>query len=248
MTPRKPTFLTAEWRHLAMLNYVVDPTALMPFTPHGTELDFFEGRAYASVVGFRFLRTRVLGVPVPLHTDFDEVNFRFYVRRRADGGWRRGVVFIRELVPRRAIAFIARTFYGEPYLALPMRHRVDLSPAGIRVEYSWRRAGDWESVQASGAGGPVPIEAGSLEEFITDHYWGYTARKKGSSEYEVEHPRWRIWHCTDVALKAEVSTLYGPQFAAALSPQPVSAFIAEGSPVTVRGGSFLEAAPQKASA
>ncbi|HTO08358.1 MAG TPA: DUF2071 domain-containing protein, partial [Myxococcota bacterium] len=119
-----PVFLTAEWRDLAMLNYEIDPAVLEPRVPAGTELDAWSGRTFVSVVGFRFLRTRVLGVPVPYHVDFDEVNLRFYVRRKSGADWRRGVVFVKEIVPRRAIALVARVAYAENYVAHPMRHSI----------------------------------------------------------------------------------------------------------------------------
>ena len=112
-------FLTANWRYLAILNYTVDPRLLAPFVPLGTEIDFENGETFLSVVGFLFLDTRLLGLPIPLYRDFEEVNLRFYVRRKSADTWRRGVVFIRELVPRRAIALIARACYGENYLAGP---------------------------------------------------------------------------------------------------------------------------------
>src|SRR5205807_3559734 len=118
-------FLTANWRYLAMLNFVADPKILQPLVPSETELDFHEGRTFLSVVGFPFLATRVVGLPIPLHRDFEEVNLRFYVRRKSGDEWRRGVVFVRELVPRAAIAIVARIFYGEPYSALPMRHSLE---------------------------------------------------------------------------------------------------------------------------
>src|SRR5215203_3087846 len=145
-------FLTAEWRYLVMLNYAVDRDVLQPLVPRETELDFFGDQTFLSVVGFQFTHTRVFGISFPLHTDFEEVNLRFYVRRRTDAGWRRGVVFVRELVPRRAIAFIARTFYGEPYSALPMRHNIDRSDTRICAEYAWRRSGQWELLRAVGTG------------------------------------------------------------------------------------------------
>src|SRR5579883_1706745 len=195
------TFLTAEWRHLAMLNYVVDSTLLKPFVPPGTELDFFCGQTFVSVVGFRFLNTRVLGWGFPFHRDFEEVNLRFYVRRHTAEGWRRGVVFIKEIVPRRAIAFIARTFYDEPYVAFPMRHMIDLSPRAISVEYSWRRRSGWESVRTKAQGAPQKIAEGSHEEFITEHYWSYTKTGASCREYQVEHPRWQIWTANDASLK-----------------------------------------------
>jgi uncharacterized protein len=227
-------FLSAEWRYLVMLNYVVDPDVLKSLVPDGTELDFYGDRTFVSVVGFRFTRTRIFGISFPLHSDFEEVNLRFYVRRKTDAGWRRGVVFVRELVPRRAIAFIARVFYGEPYLALPMRHHIDLSGNGVRVEYSWRRHGKWESIYAAGNGQPQSIQNGSEEEFITEHYWGYTARPAGCNEYQVDHPRWQIWHAAQAALNADIASLYGECFVESLATEPSSAFIADGSSIAVR--------------
>lgn len=232
-------FLTAEWRYLVMLNYTVDCEVLKPFVPQGTELDWFGDRTFVSVVGFRFTRARVYGVPFPLHTHFEEVNLRFYVRRRSDDGWRRGVVFVRELVPRRAIAYVARTFYGEPYLALPMRHRIEHPVSGVRVEYAWRRSARWESLSAVGNGEPQSIEAGSEAEFITEHYWGYTAGTSGSGEYQVEHPRWRIWTASEATFDADIEGLYGTRFVSSLSGHPTSAFIADGSPIVVRCKSNL---------
>ncbi len=224
-----------------MLNYAVDPGLLRPLVPKGTELDFFRNRTFLSVVGFRFLRTRVFGIPFPLHTDFEEVNLRFYVRRKSDEGWRRGVVFVRELVPRRAIAFIARAFYGEPYSALPMRHNLEVSDSRIRVEYAWRRASRWESIHATGTGQPQEIVSGSEESFITEHYWGYASHAAGCNEYQVEHPRWRVWQGIEAGLEADVSELYGERFVECLSAHPTSAFIADGSPVVVRRKSNLNA-------
>jgi uncharacterized protein YqjF (DUF2071 family) len=229
-----PRFLTAEWRYLVMLNYVVDRKVLQSLVPRGTELDFFGDRTFVSVVGFHFRNARIFRVPVPLHTNFEEVNLRFYVRRKTETGWRRGVVFVRELVPRRAIAFVARTFYGEPYSALPMRHSIEISDNGVGVEYAWRRSGHWESLKAIGKGKPQDVGIGSEEEFITEHYWGYTARGAGCDEYEVEHPKWRVWRAHESVLNADTSGLYGERFVESLSVPPSSAFIADGSAITVR--------------
>src|SRR6185295_273969 len=115
-------FLTAEWRHLVMLNYEIDPAILRRFVPRGTELDAWNGKTFVSLVGFLFLNTRVMGLPIPFHENFEEINLRFYVRRKADEGWRRGVVFIKEIVPRAAIAWVARWLYNENYVALPTGH------------------------------------------------------------------------------------------------------------------------------
>src|SRR5881227_164225 len=137
--------------------------------PPGTEIDFENGETFLSVVGFLFLDTRLLGLPIPLHRDFEEVNLRFYVRKKSADTWRRGVVFVRELVPRRAIALVARTFYGEKYVALPMKHEIDHVDGKLRVEYSWRRGRKWESLRMSASGEPQTIAAGSHPEVITEH-------------------------------------------------------------------------------
>jgi uncharacterized protein len=236
---RVQPFLTANWRYLAMLNYVVDSRLIAPLVPSGTEIDFDNGETFLSVVGFLFLDTRLLNVPIPLHRDFEEVNLRFYVRKRSTDTWRRGVVFIRELVPRRAIALVARAFYGENYVAVPMKHEIEHVNVNLRLEYSWRRGRKWESIKMNAAGEPQPIPAGSHAEFITEHYWGYTSLRSGSSEYRVEHPRWKIWNASAFQLKADVAALYGEQFAETLSQAPRSAFIADGSPVTIQRRSVL---------
>ena len=228
-------FLRADWRYLAMLNFTVDPAVLQPLVPRGTELDYHGGETFVSVVGFLFLDTRVLGMRIPFHRDFEEVNLRFYVRRNMPGGWRRGVVFIRELVPRAAIAVIARAFYDEPYSAVPMRHRISHQGDDLEVRYEWRNRRTWETLAMSASGEPQSAADGSHEEFITEHYWGYTARADGrTSEYQVEHPRWRLWTARTHRFDADVETLYGRQFCTVLMAQPVSAFIADGSHVEVR--------------
>lgn len=219
-----------------MLNFVADPQLLAPLVPAGTELDFHEGETFLSVVGFLFLNTRVRGVSIPFHRNFEEVNLRFYVRRQTPEGWRRGVVFVRELVPRRAIAFIARAFYGEPYTALPMRHSITHVSAKLSVEYAWRRGRTWESLAMKAVGEPQSSAPGSHEEFITEHYWGYTKHPTLLKEYAVEHERWRLWQAQSWSFEADVATLYGQQFASPLSAPPASAFIAEGSYVEVRPG------------
>jgi uncharacterized protein YqjF (DUF2071 family) len=226
-------FLTAEWRDLAMLNYEVDPGILAGHVPAGTELDRCNGRTLVSVVGFRFLRTRVLGIGVPFHRDFEELNLRFYVRRKAEEGWRRGVVFVREVVPRRAVALLARLLYNENYLACPMRHAI--TPG--RVSYGWRSGGRWHELSLDSEGEPVLPAEGSEEKFITEHYWGYARQRDGGTvEYRVEHPRWPVRRAARAALDCDVVAFYGSTFATPLSGAPSSAFLAEGSPVTVHGG------------
>jgi len=233
---RKKIFLTAEWRQLAMLNYEIAPAFLKPWLPAGTELDLLNGKTLLSVVGFRFIKTRVWRIAFPFHGDFEEVNLRFYVRRKGDDGWRRGVVFIKEIVPRAAIAFAARTFYNENYVDLPMSHRIDSHSA----EYSWRFRGRQNRIKVIVQGDPQELIIGSESEFITEHYWGYSRQPDGSTmEYQVEHPRWRVRDAIESELHSDIGGLYGEAFKDAISGKPYSAFLAEGSPVTVYCGERL---------
>ncbi len=234
MTERR--FLTAEWRDLALLNYEIEPDVLLPFVPVGTELDLWDGRCFVSVVGFRFLKTRLMGAPVPFHSNFLEVNLRFYVRREVGGEVRRGVVFIKEIVPRRAIAWVARVVYNENYVALPMRHAVD----GVSARYEWRFEGAWNRLALSGLGDWRIQDPASEAAFITEHYWGYAVQRDGSTlEYQVEHPRWRVAPAAEVELACAVGRLYGDAIAPALSREPASAFLADGSEIVVRRGRRL---------
>ena len=222
-----------------MLNYVVDSALIEHLVPAGTEIDYDNGETFVSMVGFLFLDTRLLGFPIPLHRDFEEVNLRFYVRKKSADTWRRGVVFIRELVPRRAIALVARAFYGERYFALPMKHDIEHVDGRLSVEYYWRPGKKWEFLKVSASGEPRSIPAGSHAEFITEHYWGYTCVGEGCSEYRVEHPRWKIWNAATFDFHADVAALYGEPFAETLSQGPRSAFIADGSPITVQTREIL---------
>ena len=230
---RVQPFLTANWRYLAILNFVVDSTIIAPLVPPGTELDYENGGTFVSVVGFLFLDTRLLGLSIPLHRDFEEVNLRFYVRKKSADTWRRGVVFVREMVPRRAIALVARAFYGERYVALPMKHDIERVDLRLSVEYSWRRGRNWESLKMSASGEPQFIPAGSHAEFITEHHWGYTCIRAGCSEYRVEHPRWRVWNPDKFDFHADIAALYGDQFTETLNAPPCSAFVADGSPIEI---------------
>ncbi|HEV8582475.1 MAG TPA: DUF2071 domain-containing protein [Thermoanaerobaculia bacterium] len=234
-------FLTARWEHLAMLNYAVPKETLQPLVPPGTELDSWNGKTFVSIVGFLFLDTRVWGVGVPFHRDFEEVNLRFYVRRRAEDGWRRGVVFVKEIVPRLAVAGLARLLYGENYVALPMRHVLAGDPlkGEMSVAYGWRWRGRWNGVGATVSGRPQEAEPGSEEEFITEHYWGYAASRGGCVEYRVEHPRWQVWTLEQPQLDCDVADLYGAAFADPLLAPPSSAFLADGSEIAVYPGRRL---------
>lgn len=224
-----------------MLNFPIEAAVLEPLVPRGTDLDRWNGSAFVSLVAFDFLDTRIKGIPIPFHRHFDEINLRFYVRREAEDGARRGVVFVREVVPRRAIAWVARTLYNENYTALPTRS--SFAPGddgGGTLSFAWRHRGEWLRLGASYGGESSTPQPGSEEEFITEHYWGYSAQRDGGTiEYRVEHPQWRVWPAGTWEMAGDVATFYGPDFAPALEKEPTSVFVAEGSRVSVRQGNRL---------
>jgi uncharacterized protein YqjF (DUF2071 family) len=236
------TFLTAEWKNLLMLNYAVDPDLLWPFVPPGTELDSHEGLAYASLIGFEFNRTHMFGHPVPFHQSFEEVNLRFYVRRES----RRGVVFIRELVPKVAVTAIARFAYGENYSCVPMSHRLEANAGSVSVEYSWGFDAARCTISATTSRTPYLPDRGSLSEFITEHYWGYAIRNGRTVEYQVDHPQWQVREADIAQFSGAAARYYGLDFARLLERPPDSAFLAEGSAVTVFKGTRISEAQRDA--
>jgi len=240
MEKKRPVFLRAAWHYLIMANYVIDPDVLQPLVPACTELDFHQGKTYVSIVGFRFLNTRVLGVPFPFHKNFTEVNLRFYVRRQTEGGnWRRGTVFVSELVPKPAVALLANTLYREQYAYAPMRYNILHTGEELRVYYRWKKYQSWHHLYARAHANPQPMEEGSTEEFIAEHYWGYNRYSdRYTMEYAVEHPRWQYYPVRDFGIKADFAKLYGRSFEPYLR-QAESAFVLHGSDVLIRQGNKL---------
>jgi uncharacterized protein YqjF (DUF2071 family) len=236
MAAEPGAFLTAVWRDLVLVNYEAPAALVEPLVPRGTELDRHGGRVFVSLVGFRFLDTRVLGCRLPGHVDFEEVNLRFYVRREIDGEVRRAVTFVKEVVPRRLIAAVARAAYNEPYVALPMESEIRTgdADASTRVRYGWTSAAGDHHVEVLARGAMRLPAPGSDEAFITQHYWGYTRQRDGGTiEYRVAHPTWRLRTGATASVEGDMATFYGPAWAEVLSTPPVSAYLAEGSAVTV---------------
>lgn len=195
------SFLKAEWRKLAIANYVIDQELLKGYIPFGTELDLWNGKCFISLVGFMFVNTRVLGIRVPCHIDFEEVNLRFYVKRFENGEWKRGVVFIKEIVPKTTLAFVANTLYHENYETLPMAH---YWTEEIQVEYSWIKSGFKNTFNITAGKDALEIDANTETEFITEHYWGYAKiNKDRTNEYQVTHPKWKVYEVKEYEINVD---------------------------------------------
>jgi hypothetical protein len=228
-------FLTADWRYLAMLNFEVDPSVLLPHLPKGAELDDRDGLHYLSLVAFLFLDTHVLGLPALFHQNFEEVNLRFYVRRRVGDEVRSGVVFIREMVPLFLVAETAKLTYNEPYRTVPMQHTLVKTNGELQtIEYLFGGGRDCCRFALHVDGPASEMDRGSLEEFLSERAWGYTTQRDGGTvEYKVDHPRWRVWSSANHELDGPLEKFYDPPFPTILSRAPSSAFIADGSAVAV---------------
>ena len=232
-------FLTAEWRKLAMANYPVEPSSLTPFLPARTELDYWQGETYVSLVGFQFRDVRVKRLAIPFHRHFPEVNLRFYVRHKADGQWKRGVVFVREIVPLPAVSFFANTLFRERYISLPMRTEASRE-TNQKIGYAWKYKGRWNQLGVTTATESIPLRQNSQEEFITEHYWGYAkAGHDRTNEYQVAHPRWAVYPVEHYHIDCDFAALYGQTFDALTKRTPQSVFLAEGSPIEVYGKSSI---------
>ena len=229
-------FLTARWQDLIMANYEVEASLLAPRVPAGTELDLQDGKCFVSLVGFMFLDTRILGLPIPFHVNFEEVNLRFYIKREMAGETRRAVCFVKEIVPRYAIATVARVLYGEPYECWTMSH----ARSETAVLYNWSKGGRQNrlSVEIDESIG-VPA-AGSHGEFIIEHYWGYTNRSGTRvDEYKVEHPKWELFSVRDEVIDVDFGMTYGDEFGFLAESKPHSVLLAKGSEVAVYKGKTI---------
>ena len=228
------TFLQASWEELVMVNYVVPPSLLAPHLPHGLELDFFRGETYVSLVGFRFLKSRLYQCPIPFFGSFNEVNLRFYVKRKEGNEYRRGVVFLSEIVPYRVVAFLANNLYREHYIAAQMRHTHEIRGNEKLLGYYWRQHGTEYGIQTVVENRPVPITTDSLEEFIYEHYYGYTkVRAHETWEYRVNHPVWETNPVINCQVNCDLGKVYGPEFSWLNEQAPDAVFNALGSIVTI---------------
>ena len=231
-------FLKAEWRKLAIINYEINPEILEKYLPKGTELDFYQGKCYVSLVGFMFLNTKLLGLPIPFHRNFEEVNLRFYVKKKEGDEWKRGVVFIKEIVPKPALSFVANSVYKENYITKPMKNKMHQKDQELLIKYSWKDK-TWNSIEITAENQPLKMETNSEFEFITEHYYGFTKKENKTSEYEVCHPKWDYYLIKNYQLKIDFQKVYSNDFECLNFQKPISVMLAEGSEIEVKTKKYL---------
>ena len=228
------TFLTAKWQNLIMANYEIDPSILLPYLPKGVELDYFHGKTYVSLVGFLFKDTSIFNIPIPFMGTFEEVNLRFYVIRKVGNELRRGVVFINETVPNKLVAYVANKLYKEHYVAIPTKHNWVIANNKKEIYYRWKVKSSWNSIRVRATVSKQRMQAVSIEEFIFEHYYGYTkVNPQHSIEYKINHPSWEINEVADYQIECDFAAFYGQDFKGLSHKNPDSIMLAEGSDISV---------------
>jgi uncharacterized protein len=227
-------FLKAKWENIIMANYAVEPEILKPYLPGGVELDLYNGKAYVSLVGFMFKNTKLFNIPIPLLGTFEEINLRFYVLRKEANLIKRGVVFVNETIPYKAVAWMANKLYKEHYMAIPTRHSWKLGEETKQIQYEWKINNEWNHLKVDALTKSDAMTPGSFEEFIFEHYFGYTkVNDNTTEEYKINHPSWKTNKVTNVTINCDFNKMYGSEFGYLSNVEPDSVFIAEGSPIEV---------------
>lgn len=232
--PDRP-FLTARWTNLCVITHALDPGVLAAHLPPGMvhdELPDMPGKALVSLVAFDFLETRVRGLRIPGHIDFPEVNLRIYVRDPETGD--RGVSFVRELVPRHAISWVARLVYNEPYAVARMRSSVTGLADRVRVEHRFRFRGTHARILVEASPRKHASAEGSPERLLTQRLWGYGVTRLGRRlRYRVDHPVWELHEQVAASVELDYRKVYGAEWGCLAESAPVSVILAAGSEVSV---------------
>lgn len=230
----KTTFLSARWENLMMVNYEVDADVLNPYLPAGVELDHFDGKLFVSLVGFMFRKTSLFRIPIPLLGTFEEINLRFYVKRVEGNIIKRGVVFINETVPYKFVALLANKLYKEHYIALKTKNKIKINDLDKHIRYEWKINKEWNHLSVNADNKKELMIKGSIEEFIFEHYYGYTKiNDHTTQEYSVNHPRWQVNKVLEYSINCDFESMYGKDFSFLRNQQPQSVILAEGSAVSV---------------
>lgn len=218
-----------------MANYAIDPEILQPYLPKGTELDFFEGKTYVSLVGFMFKNTKIFGIPAIGLGTFEEVNLRFYVTRKEGNIKKRGVVFINETIPNKIVAWVANWLYKEHYIAIPTKHKWEISSENKQISYSWKMNNNWNTISVNASKSKHSMKKKSMEEFIFEHYFGYTKVSETETiEYKINHPSWQVNLIITSEINCNFEEMYGNDFGFLSTKKPDSIMLAEGSDISVK--------------
>ena len=227
-------FLKANWENIIMVNYEIDPEILRPFLPKGVTIDLFEGKAYISLVGFMFKKTKIFNIPIPRFGTFEEINLRFYVKREEGHFVKRGVVFINETIPYPLVAWVANWLYKEHYSVVPTKHLFSKSESTQQLQFEWLANKKWNSIFVETETQLKEMEPNSFEEFIYQHYYGFTkVSENATEEYRLQHPRWKVYPVTKYAINCDFSAMYGKEFSIINHTQPKAVFVADGSAVKI---------------
>lgn len=227
-------FLKANWENIIMANYEIDPAILIPFLPKGVDLDLYEGKAYVSLVGFMFKKTKLFNVPIPYFGTFEEINLRFYVIRKEENTVKRGVVFVNETIPYPIVAWMANKLYNEHYTVVPTKHEITTASKSKKVQFEWLLNKKWNSIYVEATTDSKPMKHESLEKFIFEHYYGYTKiDQNNTEEYKLQHPSWRVNQVLDYKMDCDFTAMYGDAFSILNTAKPEAVFIAEGSSVGI---------------
>lgn len=227
-------FLTAQWQNIIMANYAVPASVLKKYLPKGVELDLFNNKAYVSLVGFMFKNIRIFKLPIPFMGTFEEVNLRFYVKRTINNETRRGVVFINETVPYKAVAWLANKLYKEHYVAIPTKHTWEQNTLTKNITYKWAVKNKWNMLSVKANNTLKDMVPNSFEEFIFEHYYGYAKVSNSiTEEYAINHPSWKIYDVNETKIQCNFEDNYGSDFTFLNQVNPDSVFLAEGSAISV---------------
>jgi uncharacterized protein YqjF (DUF2071 family) len=231
MTRRTP-LVNGAWQQILMANYIVDPSLLEPCLPWGTQLAFHDGQCFLTVAGLIFSEITVLGVKIPFHRFVPEVNLRFYVvPSLGNERNRRGIVFVREIISRRIMAFAANMYYKEHYVVGHVGHTATSDTAFHNVRYE---VGSFELRALLRAGKRETVIKGSKKDFILHNFFGYSgAPDKRTTWYRVMHPSWQTEHVVNYDLRIDFTKLFGDRFAGLNRQKPDSVYYTAGSAVSI---------------
>ena len=230
------SLLTCEWRKLAFANYIVPPEILEKYLPAYTKLDYFNGNCFVSLVGFQFQNVQIAGIKVPLHTNFEEINLRFYVKRFDGAQWKKGTVFISEIADKTALSTMANSIFHENYQTLPTKQEVEEGDEFLKTRYSWLHDEEWQHIEVKSTTIASPMARDSEEEFLLHRLWGYGKHsEKETNEYHFSHPSWHTYGVQEFSIKVDFTRVFGSEFNILSSAIPHSVMLAEGSSVSAEG-------------